>query len=74
MDFAEHIRAVADFPKPGIVFRDITTLLQDARAFGAAVDSLATMARALQPDIMASYGQRATGAKVLINPNLGLNA
>lgn len=34
------IRAIPDYPKPGIVFRDITTLLQDARAFRRAVDAL----------------------------------
>src|SRR6187401_510485 len=35
------IRNVPDFPKPGILFYDITTLLQDATGFKAAVDSLA---------------------------------
>ena len=35
------VRAVADFPKPGILFRDITPLLADAAAFGAAIDRLA---------------------------------
>ncbi len=33
------IRSVPDFPKPGIVFRDITTLLQDSRAFAGAIDA-----------------------------------
>ena len=33
MNLAECIRAIPDYPKPGIVFRDITTLLGDARAF-----------------------------------------
>ncbi len=37
---ASHIRTVPDFPKPGIMFRDITTLLKDARAFEKAVDVL----------------------------------
>lgn len=35
------IRAVADFPKPGIVFRDITPLLADAGGFARCVDALA---------------------------------
>jgi adenine phosphoribosyltransferase len=35
------IRNVPDFPKPGILFYDITTLLQDAAGFRAAIDSLA---------------------------------
>ena len=38
--FADAIRAIPDYPKPGIVFRDITTLLGDARSFRRAVDSL----------------------------------
>ncbi len=36
------IRNVPDFPKPGILFYDITTLLQDRAGFHAAIDSLAT--------------------------------
>lgn len=34
------IRTIPDYPKPGIMFRDITTLLGDARAFRRAVDEL----------------------------------
>ncbi|MDI6027175.1 adenine phosphoribosyltransferase [Corticibacterium sp. UT-5YL-CI-8] len=34
------IRTIPDYPKPGILFRDITTLLGDARAFRRAVDEL----------------------------------
>ena len=34
------IRTILDYPKPGIAFRDITTLLGDARAFRQAIDSL----------------------------------
>lgn len=36
----ECIRNIPDFPKPGILFRDITTLLKDAKAFKYAVDAL----------------------------------
>jgi adenine phosphoribosyltransferase len=38
---ADYIRQVPDFPKPGILFRDITPLLADKDAFAAAVDALA---------------------------------
>jgi len=41
MDLTAHIRAVPDFPKPGILFRDITPLLADHAAFAAAIDRLA---------------------------------
>jgi adenine phosphoribosyltransferase len=36
----EHIRDIADFPKPGVVFKDITPLLSDRKAFNATVDEL----------------------------------
>ena len=36
----ESIRSIPDYPKPGVVFRDITTLLSDPRAFRRAVDAL----------------------------------
>ena len=39
-DLKESIRTIPDYPKPGIVFRDITTLLGNARAFRRAVDEL----------------------------------
>lgn len=38
---AQTIRSIPDFPKPGILFRDITTLLKDRKAFSAAVDLIA---------------------------------
>jgi adenine phosphoribosyltransferase len=40
MNLADSIRTIPDYPKPGILFRDITTLLADARAFRRAVDEL----------------------------------
>ena len=40
MDFKASIRTIPDYPKPGIMFRDITTLLGNARAFRRAVDEL----------------------------------
>jgi adenine phosphoribosyltransferase len=39
-DLAAAIRSIPDYPKPGIIFRDITTLLGNARAFRRAVDEL----------------------------------
>ena len=40
LDLRSTIRSIPDYPKPGIIFRDITTLLGDARAFRRAVDEL----------------------------------
>jgi adenine phosphoribosyltransferase len=39
-DLATRIRDVPDFPKPGILFKDITTLLKDGAAFKASIDGL----------------------------------
>ena len=40
MNLRDAIRTIPDYPKPGIMFRDITTLLGDARAFRQTVDEL----------------------------------
>ncbi|MFN0025349.1 MAG: adenine phosphoribosyltransferase [Parvularculaceae bacterium] len=40
MDLRSIIRSIPDYPKPGIVFRDVTTLLADARGFRRAIDEL----------------------------------
>jgi adenine phosphoribosyltransferase len=41
LDLRSHIRSIADFPKPGIMFRDITPLLRDPAAFRQAVRAMA---------------------------------
>ena len=40
MNLAEHIRDIPDFPKEGIIFKDITTLVGNAEAFKASLDQL----------------------------------
>jgi adenine phosphoribosyltransferase len=44
-DLKRLIRTIADYPKPGIQFRDITTLLLDGRGFGTAIDRMAAAIR-----------------------------
>ncbi|AMJ60861.1 adenine phosphoribosyltransferase [Bosea sp. PAMC 26642] len=58
MNLADSIRAIADYPKPGIVFRDITTLLGDARAFRRAVDELVQPFAGLKIDKIAGIEAR----------------
>ena len=41
MDFASRIRTIPDYPRKGIMFRDVSTLMADAAAFAAAVEKLA---------------------------------
>lgn len=43
------VRDVPDFPKPGILFKDITPLLSDSQAFRSVIDLMASHAAALQP-------------------------
>jgi adenine phosphoribosyltransferase len=43
MNLKDHIRTIPDYPKPGIMFRDVTTLLSDARALRASVDALCAL-------------------------------
>ena len=43
IDLREKIRDVPDFPKSGIIFKDITTLIKDANAFQKAIDDMATL-------------------------------
>ena len=47
MDLKPYIRDVPDFPEPGILFRDITPLLQKPDAFGFALDQVASHVRRL---------------------------
>ena len=58
MDLRGYIRDIADFPKPGIVFRDITPLMADAGALDEAVRLLADIARPLQPDVVVAAEAR----------------
>lgn len=58
MDLSTVIRTIPDYPKPGILFRDITTLLGDAAAFRYAVDTLANRFRAFGPDLVAGIEAR----------------
>lgn len=51
----EHIRTIPDFPKPGILFYDITTLIQHAEAYRAAIEQLSAVVRQWEPiDLIAA--------------------
>lgn len=58
-DLKSFIRTIPDYPRPGIQFRDVTTLLNDAQAFGTAVDAMAQPH--LSHDIDAVAGIEARG-------------
>jgi adenine phosphoribosyltransferase len=58
MNLKDHIRAVPDFPKPGILFYDISTLLRHPDAWQVAMGRLASAVRSYQPDILAGIESR----------------
>ena len=58
MDLKQHIRGIPDFPKPGILFYDITTLLKDREAFKGAVDLLVAPYRDQRVDIVVGMESR----------------
>jgi adenine phosphoribosyltransferase len=58
MDFRDFIRDVADFPKPGIIFKDITPLLRSSEAFESTIDSLAEPFREEKVSIVAGIESR----------------
>jgi len=57
-DLKQAIRTIPDYPKPGVQFRDITTLLGDARAFRRAVDELVQPVAGTKSDSGAGLGAR----------------
>jgi adenine phosphoribosyltransferase len=58
MRLEDHIQDIPDFPKPGIVFKDITPLFLDAHALRFATDELAGYARELSVEYVASAEAR----------------
>jgi adenine phosphoribosyltransferase len=58
IDLKDHIRSVPDFPKKGIVFRDITTLLKDKNAFGKTTDVFYERYRGTRVDKVVSVESR----------------
>jgi len=72
-ELAKLIRDVPDFPIPGILFRDITTLLKDGPAFRKSIDSLTESVRGLNPTKVVAIESRGFifGAPIAINLGVG---
>ena len=58
MDLKDHIRGIPDFPKPGILFYDISTLLAHPAAWQAAVERLAAAVAPYRPEVLAGIESR----------------
>ena len=58
MDLKKHIRSIPDYPKKGILFRDITTLIKNAEAFKFTNDKIIELARNIEFDKVAAIESR----------------
>ncbi len=58
VELKQHIREIADFPKPGILFRDITPLLGNPRVLQYSIDLLADGVADYQADYIAGIESR----------------
>jgi adenine phosphoribosyltransferase len=72
LDLAALVRTIPDFPKPGIQFRDITTLIGDADGFAETVRRLAERAAAHRPDAIVAVEARGFLFGAAIAAMLGL--
>ncbi len=58
MDLKKHIRSIPDYPKKGILFRDITTLIKNAEAFKFANDKIIEISKKFEFDKVAAIESR----------------
>lgn len=58
IDLKKHIRSIPDFPKPGILFYDISTLLAHPKAWHATIERMAETVKAYKPDVLAGIESR----------------
>jgi adenine phosphoribosyltransferase len=73
VDLHAFVRDIPDFPRPGVVFKDITPMLLEPVALKAAVESLAEIARPLSPDIVVAAEARGfiLGAAIALELGVG---
>ena len=58
MDLKEHIRSIPDYPKKGILFRDITTLIKNEKAFSETIDQIIERIKNIKFDKIAAIESR----------------
>ena len=58
MDLKKYIRSIPDYPKKGILFRDITTLIKDPKAFNFSVDKIIEISKKIKFDKIAAIESR----------------
>ena len=72
MNLCEHIRKIPDFPREGILYRDITPLLSNPDAFEYAISKMTGIAKDLKPDVIVGIESRGFMFAIPISMNLGL--
>ncbi|MBQ2467926.1 MAG: adenine phosphoribosyltransferase, partial [Lachnospiraceae bacterium] len=55
---ADYVRTIPDFPEPGIMFRDVTTVLQDPDGFKLAIDEMQNLLKDVDFDVIAGTESR----------------
>jgi len=58
MDLKEHIRSIQDYPKKGVLFRDITTLIKNENAFSECIDQIVERSKIFQFNKLAAIESR----------------
>ena len=58
MDLKEHIRSIQDYPKKGVLFRDITTLIKNEKAFSECIDQIVERSKKFQFNKLAAIESR----------------
>ena len=58
MDLKDYIRSIKDYPKKGILFRDITTLIKDPKAFNFSVDKIVEISKKIEFDKISAIESR----------------
>ena len=58
MDLKEHIRSIQDYPKKGVLFRDITTLIKNEKAFSECIDQIVERSKKFKFNKLAAIESR----------------
>ncbi|MBI3419890.1 MAG: adenine phosphoribosyltransferase [Proteobacteria bacterium] len=71
MDLKQHIRAIPDFPKPGILFYDISTLLMNGTAWSETINRLAEEVQKVKPERLLGIESRGLMVSAALSHRLG---
>ena len=75
MDLKKYIRSIQDYPKKGILFRDITTLIKNPEAFNYAVDKIVEISKKIEFNKVSAIESRGFifASTVFVNLNMYLH-